>query len=270
MMSRKIFIQVSVLVLLLLAFLAIPASAQAGGACGGKYIVDAGDTLSSLAVRCGTSVSAITTANPGVADPLRSGQTLTLPGSSNSGSGITVSIVSSDTKNYNPYIPPTATVTYSNRTYIVQYGDTFSAIASRYGVSINQLWAANPQVWNINYVYAGQAIYIPTTSGGTVYTPISQLEPLSYGNVPAGAPYGAVRLVNKSGGDIYVSIQGSTRDGIRVIYEYPVSGTMKANVPAGWYVYVAWVNGQKLEGQFDLGKDSEHTLTFYNNKTVVE
>ena len=270
-MSVKGFAQISVVVLLLLAFFAIPAVVLAGGVCGGAYIVDAGDTLNSIAAKCGTSVSAITAANPGVADPLRSGQTLNLPGNSTSGSSVSSSIVSSSsttttytTSNYSP--PPT----YNNGTHIVQYGDTFSAIASRYGLSVNQLWAANPQIWNINWIYVGQLIYLPSHSASsTTYTDTSA--PLSYGTVPAGTAYGRVRLVNKSSGDIYVSLQGTTRDDVHVINEYPVgSGSMTVKVPAGWYVYVAWVNGQKYVGEFQLGRDSDHTLTFSNSKTIVE
>ncbi len=275
-MSRKVFTQVSVLALLLLALLAIPAVAQAGGVCGGKYVVDAGDTLSSIAARCGTSVSAVTGANPGVVDPLRAGQTLTLPGSGSSGSSATSSIVSSDTSynatTYNATYTAAPAVTYSNGTYIVQSGDTFSAIASRYGLSINQLWAANPQIWNINYVYAGQVIYIPTTaSGQTSYSSTTAQVPLSYGNVPAGTAYSAVRLVNKSQSkEIYVSLQGTTNDGINVIYEYPVNSFLKVKVPIGSYTYVAWANEQQFVGYFNLGKDKDRTLTFYNDKSTVE
>lgn len=277
-MSRKIFVQVSVLALLMLALLAVPASARAGGICGGTYVVDAGDTLNSIAGRCGTSVSAITTANPGIADPLRAGQTLTLKGSTPSGSTATVaivSIVSSDTS-YNTnttqqhYTPPPV-VTYSNGTYIVQYGDTFSAIASRYGLSINQLWAANPQIWNINYLYAGQVIYIPTASGQTGYNSTTESVPLSYGNVPQGTPYSTVKLVNKSSSkEIYVSLQGITNDGVNVIYEYPVKGSLKVNIPTGSYTYVAWANEQEFVGYFQLGKDANRTLTLYNNKSSAE
>jgi LysM repeat protein len=287
-MSRKVFAQVSVLILLLLAFFATPAGAHAGGVCGGTYIVDAGDTLNTIAAMCGTSVSAITTANPGVADPLRSGQTLNLSGSSPSAgsvtssivtstivssSSVTTTIVSSDTTNTNTnnnYTSTTPAVTYRNGTYIVQYGDTFSAIASRYGLSINQLWAANPYIWNINLVYAGQAIYIPSSSGQTGYTSTAELPSLSYGTVPAGTNYGSVRLVNRSGGDVYVSLQGTTRDGVSVIYEYPVSGTMRVKVPVGWYAYVAWVGGQEYVGQFNLSQDADHSIIFRNSGATVE
>jgi len=268
-MSRKIFVQISVLTLLLLAFLAIPAGARAGGVCGGTYVVDVGDTLNSIAARCGTSVSAITTANSGVADPLRAGQTLTLPRSSSGGSSVTSSIVSSNTTTTTTTTTTTytaPTVTNSSGTHVVQYGETFSSIAYRYGLSVNQLWAANPQVANINYVYAGQVLTIP--GGGSTST--TELKPLSYGNVPAGTVYSDVRLVNKSSGDIYVSIQGSTRDGIRVIYEYPVGKSTRVKVPAGSYTYVAWANGQEFTGYFDLGQNSSRTLTFYNDRSTAQ
>lgn len=276
-MSRKIFTQISFLALLLLAFLAVPASAQAGGVCGGTYVVEAGDTLNSIATRCGTTVSAITKANPGVGDPLRAGQTLNLSSTSSSGSAVTSTIVSSDTSytatttttssNYNNYVAP---VTYNNGTYIVQYGDTFSAIAHRYGLSVNQLWAANPQVWNINYLYAGQVLYIPS-GGGTTYTSTTESQPLSYGNVPAGTEYSHVRLVNKSQSrEIYVSLQGETMDGIRVIYEYPVEGSLKVKIPTGDYTYVAWVNEQEFVGYFRLRKGSDRTITFRNSESTAE
>jgi LysM repeat protein len=274
-MSHKVFTQISVLALLLVALFTIPASTQAGGACGGTYVVDAGDTLNSIAARCGIAVSTITTANPGVTDPLRAGQTLTLSNTSTGGGGVTSTIVSSDNTyippnnsiNHNNYSPP---VTYSNGTYVVQYGDTFSVIASRYGLSVGQLWAANPQVWNINYIYAGQTLTIPA-GGQAGYTPVSELEPLSYGNVPQGTPYSGVRLVNKSASkDIYVSLQGSTVDGVRVIYEYPVGGSLRVKVPSGDYTYVAWVNEQQFVGYFHLGKGSDRTLTFYNDRSTAE
>jgi LysM repeat protein len=144
-MSHKAFTQVSVFVLLLLAFLAIPGSTQAGGGCGGTYIVQGDETLDVIAWRCDTTVSALYAANPGFSGYLYAGQTLVIPGADYN-----------YYNNYNYYAP----VSYSS-TYIVQVGDTFSGIASRYGVSINDLRAANPYLWDINYLYAGQVIYVP-------------------------------------------------------------------------------------------------------------
>jgi LysM repeat protein len=44
--------------------------------------------------------------------------------------------------------------------YVVRYGDTMDLIAGRYGVSSWALARANG-VWNPNYIYAGQVLYIP-------------------------------------------------------------------------------------------------------------
>ena len=276
-MICKVFAQVLVLVMLLLAFFGTPLGAQAGGVCGGTYVVDAGDTVDSIAAKCGTSASAIYAANPGISGTLYAGQVLTLPGGSTVPSTpipstpIPPGVITATVNNYNTYnyynYPAGTTGTTSNGMYVVQPGDTFSSIASRYGLSVQQLWAANPQIWNINYIYVGQVIYIPSYPGwvpvpSTTETPV----PLSYGIVPAGAPYGSVRLVNVSDGDAYVSLQGTTTDGNNVIREYPVSGSMTVKVPAAWYDYVAWVGGVKYEGQFKLGAGGDHTITFYNHK----
>lgn len=270
-MSRKLVTQVFVLVLFVLVLIGTPIGALAGGVCGGTYVVDAGDTVDSIAARCGTSTSAIYAANPGISGSLYAGQVLMLPGSSTvPGTPIPPTPVTATVNNYNTYNYYNYPAgTSSNGTYIVQPGDTFSSIASRYGLSVQQLWAANPQILNINYIYAGQVIYIPGYSGyaplpASTETPV----PLSYGTVPAGAAYGSVRLVNVSDGDAYVSLQGTTRDGIKVIREYPVSGSMTVKVPAAWYIYVAWVGGVKYEGQFNLGQGGDHTVTFHNKKVT--
>jgi LysM repeat protein len=46
-------------------------------------------------------------------------------------------------------------------TYIVQWGDSLGSIAQRYGASVSDLMAANPQIWNASWIYAGQALNIP-------------------------------------------------------------------------------------------------------------
>ena len=277
-MSHKSFAQFSVLVLLLLAFVAVPVSVKAGGVCGGTYIVEAGQTLDSIAATCGTTVSAITAANPGISGSLYAGQTLTVPGLTSTVPSTPIPVTPvpiiypPDTYNYYNYYNyyGYAPVPY-NGMYVVQYGDTFSGIASRFGVSINALWAANPYIWNINYLYAGQVIYVPGSSGSTIVpTPAEPSVPLSYGTVPAGTSYGKVKLSNRANGDVYVSLQGTLRDGSSVINEYPVDGGMTVKVPSGWYTYVAWVGGQKFTGGFNLGKGSDASITFFSNRVVVE
>jgi LysM repeat protein len=117
---------------------------------GGNYTVHSGDTLSSIAAKHGVSLSALEAANPQIKNPnlIYAGQTIHLPGgasASNGGGG-------------------------SN--YTVRSGDNLSAIASRNGVSLSSLLAANPQIKNANLIYPGQTIHIPggskaAATGGT-------------------------------------------------------------------------------------------------------
>jgi N-acetylmuramoyl-L-alanine amidase len=93
---------------------------------GGGYVVQPGDTLSAIAARLGVSVSSLAAANG--LDP----SALLISGTTLSGSGTSAAG------------PATQTVSSSSAGgYQVQPGDTLSAIAARYGVSVNQLAAVN-------------------------------------------------------------------------------------------------------------------------------
>lgn len=50
-------------------------------------------------------------------------------------------------------------------TYVVQKGDTLSGIASRFGITLSQLLALNPQITNPNLIYPGQVINVPVKFG---------------------------------------------------------------------------------------------------------
>jgi N-acetylmuramoyl-L-alanine amidase len=107
---------------------AVPASTSTSGA----YVVQPGDTLSAIAARSGVSVEALAAANG--LDPnayLLTGTVLHLAGSS-SATGTMVPV--SDT---------TTTSSSTGASYVVQAGDTLSAIAARSGVSVDALAAAN-------------------------------------------------------------------------------------------------------------------------------
>ncbi|MBM3123774.1 MAG: LysM peptidoglycan-binding domain-containing protein [Chloroflexi bacterium] len=263
-MSRTVLAHFFVLALVLTASLGSAGAVRAGGVCGGTYIAESGDTVEKIASKCGTTASAIYAANPGISSKLSAGQALTVPGPSGTSSGSTTS--GSSTSSGSTYSP----VTYSGK-YYVKYGDTFSAIAKRYGVSVNSLWAANPHIRDINYIYVGQLIYVPSSSGSSSGSSGSGTTPyFTYGTVPANTQKGTVKLTNSANGEVYVSLQGTTADGSSVINEYWVKGSMKVHVPAARYFYVAWVGGKKYTGSFNLGGEGDRSITFYSKKVVVD
>ncbi len=130
-------------------------SGSSAGSGGGVHIVQPGQTLSSIAARYGTSVSALMRAN-GLSNPnfIWVGQRLVVPsagggnpsGGSSSGGGV----------------------------HVVRRGETLSSIAARYGTSVSALMRANG-LSNPNWIYVGQRLRISgggsrgggTTGGGT-------------------------------------------------------------------------------------------------------
>ena len=115
------------------------------------YTITAGDTFFSLANRFNTTVAALLAANPGV-DPnrLQIGQQICIP-----------------------VTPPVSCP--GGFLYTIQDGDTFFALARRYGTTVAALIAANPGV-NPDALRIGQQICIPVPPpqppcpGGFLYT----------------------------------------------------------------------------------------------------
>jgi LysM repeat protein len=194
-------------VVFLLVTLGMPKVVLASSSCGTSYIVQWGDTLGSVAGKCGTTISALRLANPSMGYWLYAGQTLWLPGAylDSGGDYDTYYVARGDTLkklatrfgttmdatanlngiwNYNliyegqrlsisapggyhPSEPPSSWLPASG-TYVVQWGDTMRKIAARFDVSLNDLIDANPHIRNPNLIYIGQVIYLPGT--GMLYT----------------------------------------------------------------------------------------------------
>jgi LysM repeat protein len=116
-----------------------------GGAPGGGsrvHVVGRGENLYRIALRYGTTVGALASAN-GIVNPghITVGQRLTIPGSGT--------------------VPPAPSpAPPSGRVYTVRRGDTLSAIALRYGVSVWALVQAN-HLRNPSLIYPGQQLRIP-------------------------------------------------------------------------------------------------------------
>jgi LysM repeat protein len=140
-MRKKLF-QLTVIVVLLFASFASVSSASASG-CSNYVTVQWGDTLTGIALMCGTTVEAIRAANPGLGWKLYAGQVLYIP------SGYA-----------DPVYYPVA-----GGTYTVQWGDTLGKIAARLGISWRDILAVNPQIHNPSLIYAGQVIKLPAGTG---------------------------------------------------------------------------------------------------------
>jgi len=155
-MSTKKFLQLVILVSVLVASFATTTGASAAYYCGTSVTVVQGDTLRKIADRCGTTVYALRRANPeiGSGDLIYPNQGLLLPGA----------------------------ILYGNNgynTYIVMRGDTLKSLANRFGTSMDVLVSLNADITNINVIYEGQRMIVPSGSGvpttpppasGQVYT----------------------------------------------------------------------------------------------------
>ncbi len=117
-----------------------------GGNCSTWYTVQFGDSLSSIAVRFGTTVNALMQAN-GIWNPNRVlvGQTLCIPGG------------------WNPQ-PPQPPSGNCVAWHWVKPGQTLSGIAAWYGVSPWAIAQANG-IWNWNLIFVGQQLCIPGGGG---------------------------------------------------------------------------------------------------------
>jgi len=125
---------------------AVPASTSTSGA----YVVQPGDTLSAIAARAGVSVGSLAAANG--LNPnafLLTGTVLHLSGSSASSGTV---------------LPASDTTSSGGASYVVQAGDTLSAIAARSGTTVDALASANGLDPG-QYLLTGTVLRVPSGSG---------------------------------------------------------------------------------------------------------
>lgn len=109
------------------------------------YTVMAGDTLSGIAAKFGTTYQELAAIN-GIADPnvIHIGQIINLK-------------------------RDTASTPQSGDTYTVQAGDTLSGIATKYGTTYQELAALNG-IADPNIIHVGQVLKVTGSAGGRTYT----------------------------------------------------------------------------------------------------
>ncbi len=129
--------------------LVVPGAAQAGAAqataipSGGVHVVQAGESLSSIAARYGLSVWDLARANNlSVLSWVYVGQRLVLPGASGG------------------QAPAQAAAPSEGGVHVVRPGETLAGIAWRYGVTVDRLVQANG-LRSANLIYVGQQLRIP-------------------------------------------------------------------------------------------------------------
>ncbi|MBK7556261.1 MAG: LysM peptidoglycan-binding domain-containing protein [Flavobacteriales bacterium] len=113
-----------------------------------SYTIRSGDTLSAIASRHHTSVSALLNANPRIhnANLIHPGEKLRIPGQSDM------------------YEPPTGNTSNAVYDYVVHRGDTLSGIAGREHTTVAALMRANPSIHNANVIHVGDRIHVPGRS----------------------------------------------------------------------------------------------------------
>jgi LysM repeat protein len=182
------------------------------------YRVVAGDTLSSIARRHGTSVAALQRANGLSSDSLQVGQNLLIP---------TAAAPAGDVATSPPYpapAPPQPSPTpalqppSTSFTHTVQPGETLSAIARQYNTSISAIVASTPGLSNPNQLKIGQQLTIPGANANSIASqqgsPQAQPSP-----PPASSPPAYTSLLN------YELRPGETLDSIA-----PKFGTSTAEI----------------------------------------
>ena len=92
----------------------------------------------------------------------------------------------------------------------------------------------------------------------------------TYGTLPPAVPSGNITLVNKAKTQAYISLQVTSIDGRYAIIEYPVVGTISIKAPTGFYLYVAWVGGNKMVGNFRLRGNEDLSIILYKDKVVIQ
>jgi hypothetical protein len=103
--------------------------------------------------------------------------------------------------------------------------------------------------------------------GSLTVTPTAGI--LLYGTLPPAVPSAKITVVNKSRAQAYISLQNYPPDRDAAYLEYPVRTQVKVDAPLGYYVYVVWVGGRKIVGEFTLHKDDDLTITIYKDKVEI-
>ena len=201
------------------------------------HVVVRGENLYRIALRYGVTVQAIASANGIVnANRIYAGQRLAIPGVATGPSPLVVS-------------------TTSAQTYTVRRGDTLSAIALRYSVSVWALVQAN-DIRNPSLIYPGQVLRIPSSASPAV--DVAAMASLSTGD-PSG------RWI-----DIDLSAQRLTAyQGNTAVRSTLVStGLPRTPTPVGQFRIYAKYDSASMSGPGYHYANVPHVMYFYRSYSM--
>ena len=219
-MIKRLLPILAVTALVLSLFVVPSALAQ-----GTTHVVQPGDNLFRIAIRYGTTVQAIQTANGLTGFTIFVGQTLIIPGGT---TGITPTAQPADST-----VTPTPTPTNPG-TYVVQPNDTVFRISLKFGTTVNAIATVN-RLTNFR-IFVGQTLIIPDASGNTTSPAATAVPPTPApgdSNVPA---------LNLTAGSTYIVRGGDTLFRIAINAGTTVSALVTANGLRSFTIFV----GQKL------------------------
>ena len=108
------------------------------------------------------------------------------------------------------------------------------------------------------------------TAGQLTLTAIPTLTIRLYGTLPPAVPSSEITLVNKARTEAYISLQVTMPDGKYSILEYPVEGTVRVQAPVGHYLYVSWVGGRKMVGEFRLRQNDDLSIHLFRDRVEIK
>lgn len=188
-----------------------PVYAQSGGQTSGFYVVQPGDSLSSVAVRYNVSLSELATIN-GLYDVHRVfvGQVLRLPAPLPPGFLQPPITSPAQPPVVQPPViyPPVVQLPLGNivgfRNYIVRQGDNLSNIAVRFGSTVQAIMGYNGLA-NANFIFTDQHLTIPIL-GAVVYPPQPRPQPRPSGRYyvvqPGDTLFAIARYFGRNAWDI--------------------------------------------------------------------
>jgi LysM repeat protein len=212
-MSKRVTLASLLCALLLFMNLALMVGMHAANA-DTEYVVQRGDNLTAIAQKFNVSVDTIAkTNNLANVNVIHSGLRLKIP-----------------TGNPAPATQPAETKPApvqgtGEQAYIVQRGDTLTAIADRFNISVSALASANG-LSVMSYVYVGQVLKIPGTTGGTTNPAPVAAPPTA---TPAPQPTATPKPATNNSGNTTVHTVASGDTLSSIAAQYNVSWEAVAN-----------------------------------------